>query len=1164
MGSEMTIKNFYKSVLGDYEKNLGVFFDPDTGAVVEPGREDGTPRFLFTEVTGYAILDDLTLLSLTGNRRYLAKAKKSAEWIMSHAQDPSGGVLTRYYFERDGEPDLADKSFAGRRIFSFDVAICLRGMVALYRFAGDEPVLRSAIRMGDYLVERVISPKGEVDAIYDAAMGEPVPAEQAKWSRRFGAFHSKVAEALIDLYEATNQEKYFSAAESICRNVLQFQSLRGNFETSSGRTELHPHCYATEGLLHVGRKTNNDVLIESARRATEWALGHCKEGEIPQVIDSSEDVPLARFRTDALSQVLALAADLMQMGRLDSAWQPVMDRLAAKLLEMKKGGDGYFQYGFYEREFQGKLEADTQSYWTNMFCLRGLSKYYLSSILNDTYVAILAGGIGSRVWPISCENRPKPVSYSLLGDRSLLQETIRRFTYDYFIRPDRIFILCSANALDKVSDQAGQEGVPIENCVIEKEPKGTIPAVGLALDGLPIDGDQQNRMVIISMGDNVIAPYARFQDAVACALITARENSCIVSIGKPADKNAIIDIRFGHHLYTRKLHSYRSYEVPRFIEKPGQEDFEEVRNAPGSLAWECGAIVFNEFYYRKLVPGKPQSGNLAENLLSRAAPWKRDDDGQVRLATSILDPEARFEDFGVPGTSVKRFYQGHDRFDRGDGNVCLGQPEKVKLLSCADNLVISDDLPIEIIGLRNHVVIDNAMTNTAVVMPIEEVRHLPNLYRLFSGSKRYEAFIEGGPKALVADPTTFVEKSPDVSANSDFGLVFAYNIKEKLSIRRNKRGLRIVNGTYPALHDNDFNVLMKKQAEDPRLVEHLIDVGTLAKALVGGSVALSETGADLLNKLCLYHAIGGYLTAAGEREEAEAITRFRAISKLDRRFLDSRVVDELMTLYGRSNADSNAASAQLLSDNVNSAVAFLRAGVVENPDFRDILVALIQVQDNPHAFAAFRKDVLQPVFAELEDEIVRVFACFKVAKNIVMGRWLWRRRNLKETGAAQGVFLQHDRGDLEDLPFILSFTVKWLVSAGIDPQIYVDRVNEILARNDQVFIGLIHRLQGGTRMLWSGVVYLAMVTEGPGSDRESIARTLEEAVEDIEKNPDQYFQYSQILELPFLLEDVAPVCSSITQGSIAMVRELIVDWYHKNWRKIKPHVHSGLVSRLVS
>jgi hypothetical protein len=439
--------------------------------VFEPGREDGTPRFLFTEVTGYALLDDLTLYSLTGNKHYLDMANKSAAWIVAHGQDPTGGVLTRYFFERDTDPDLIDKSFAGRRIFTFDVAICLRGMVALYRYTGDETWLRSAVRMGDYLLDCVVSSEAEVTAIYDAARGQAVPADRNKWSRCFGAFHSKAGEALIDLFAVTKQEKYALAARAICHKVIRFQSPKGNFETSSGRTELHPHCYATEGLLHVGRMTGEEAFIDSARRATEWALGHCKNGEIPQVIDSSSDAAQARFRTDALAQVLALASDLVQMGRIGQEKLPLLDQLAAKLLSMKKNGDGYFQYGFYEREFKGKLEADTRSYWTNMFCMRGLIRYYMAVLLENTYVAILAGGIGSRVWPISCENRPKPVSYSLLGDRSLLQETIRRFTHDFFIMPNRIFILCSANALGQVSEQAGKEGVPAGTASSRKSPR---------------------------------------------------------------------------------------------------------------------------------------------------------------------------------------------------------------------------------------------------------------------------------------------------------------------------------------------------------------------------------------------------------------------------------------------------------------------------------------------------------------------------------------------------------------------------------------------------------------------------------------------------------------------------------------------------------------------
>jgi len=1158
----MVIKSFHNDVLRDYEKNLSIFFDAATGAVFEPGREDGTPKFLFTEVTGYALLDDLTLFSLTGNPHYVDKAKKSAAWIMSHGQDTSGGVLTRYYFERDTDPALSDKSFAGRRIFTFDVAICLRGMVNLYLYTGDKAVLNSAVRMGDYLLECVVSPEGEVTAIYDAAKGQPVSADRNKWSRCFGAFHSKVGEALIDLHAATQQEKYERAARAICRKVIQFQSPKGNFETSNGRTELHPHCYATEGLLHVGRMTGEEAFIEAARRATEWALGHCHDGEVAQVIDSATDAPLARFRTDALAQVLALGADLIQMGRIARDKLALLDQLAAKVLSMKKNGDGYYQYGYYEREFKGKIEADTRSYWTNMFCMRGLIRYYTAALLQDTYVAILAGGIGSRVWPISCENRPKPVSYSLLGDRSLLQETIRRFTHDFFVTPERIFILCSANALGQVSEQAGQEGVPAGNCVIEREPKGTIPAVGLALDGLPQEGERVNRLVIISMGDNLIAPHARFQDAVRAALITAREHDCLVSIGKPADKQAEVDVRFGHHLFTNQIGSYRTYEVPRFIEKPDPKHFETIRTAPGQLAWESGAVIFREEYYRELVPGKPDSGNLAEHLLSRAAAW--DQAGQVRLATALMDPAIRFEDFGVPGVSVKRFYQGHERFDHGNGNICLGTPEKVRLLSCGDNLVISDELPIEIYGLRDHLVIDNAITNTAVVMPLTEVQHLPNLYRLFSGSRRYEPFIAGGPKALMADPTMFVEKSPDTHASSDFGLVFAYNIKDKLSISRSKDGLRVINETLPVLDRKDFDVLAKKQTTDPRLVEHLIDVGALAKALIGGPIVLSSIAAGLLNKLCLYHVIGGCLTDEGERKEGEIIKRFREVSKLDRRFLDSRIIYEIMGLHGHLLPQSDDSIVDLLSDNVNSAVEFLRAGTIENADLRDILVALMQIQDNPHSFTALKKNLERSGLGSLEDEITRVFACFKMAKNIAVGRWLWKRRRQKDNSAARGIFLQYDRGDLEEFPFILSFSLKWLKSAGIEPNIYIDRINQILAGQDGAFFAILQRLQGGAAPLMSDRLYLEMIKAGPRAVTAPLAALLDEAAGFLEANPAQAFQYTQLLELPFLVEDVAAHCSGLSMEGVRNIREQIVDFYHRHWKKIRPHISPELIARLLA
>src|SRR5262249_30040220 len=155
------------------------------------------------------------------------------------------------------------------------------------------------------------------------------------------------------------------------------------------------------------------------------------------------------------------------------------------------------------------------------------------------------------------------------------------------------------------------------------------------------------------------------------------------------------------------------------------------------------------------------------------------------------------------------------------------------------------------------------------------VHHLPSLYRLFLGSKDYEAFVAGGPKARTATPTTFVERSPSATAKSTFGLVFAFNFPERLYIERTAHGLRITNDELPRLTDQDFRVFVDKQREDPMLVEHLVRVGALAKSIAQGDLVLSRTGGDLLSNLCLYHAFGGYLTEEGERNEGRVVAEFK-------------------------------------------------------------------------------------------------------------------------------------------------------------------------------------------------------------------------------------------------------------------------------------------------
>jgi len=405
---------------------------------------------------------------------------------------------------------------------------------------------------------------------------------------------------------------------------------------------------------------------------------------------------------------------------------------------------------------------------------------------------ILAGGKGARFWPMACETMPKPLSVTLLNDRSLLQETVRRYTHKGLIQPERILILCSETARKKAEEQVKNNGIPSANILVEQEPKGTIPAVSIVLEELKQRIGAED-LIIVSMADDVIETFEQFQDVLIPALFVARENDCLVSIGKPVGKNQY-DKRFGHMVYSNRVNSYRCYQVDKFVEKPAQSEFEDLERLPGDMAWECGTVVFKESYFKQVVPSINGKGDLAKHLLSRATKWSSKGQNTLHVAVSILDVKTRFEDLGTPGLNLYNFFRGNEKHDFGSGNICLGYTSNIEMDSCINNLVIADKLPIRIFGLDDYLIIDNDWTNTTVIMPLGNVDHLPNLYYRFLAdqTKKFKPFIIGGPEASQAAPITLAENSPQAQLQSEHGFVLAYNCGE-IFVKRQRDCLWIIN-----------------------------------------------------------------------------------------------------------------------------------------------------------------------------------------------------------------------------------------------------------------------------------------------------------------------------------------------------------------------------------
>ena len=90
------------------------------------------------------------------------------------------------------------------------------------------------------------------------------------------------------------------------------------------------------------------------------------------------------------------------------------------------------------------------------------------------YIAVLAGGTGTRLWPLSRAHRPKQL-LALTNERSLLQNTLARISR--LVPPERTFILTEGSHAAEVREQAA--ALPPENVIVEPARRGTAGALAL-------------------------------------------------------------------------------------------------------------------------------------------------------------------------------------------------------------------------------------------------------------------------------------------------------------------------------------------------------------------------------------------------------------------------------------------------------------------------------------------------------------------------------------------------------------------------------------------------------------------------------------------------------------------------------------------------------------
>src|SRR5512141_750918 len=199
------------------------------------------------------------------------------------------------------------------------------------------------------------------------------------------------------------------------------------------------------------------------------------------------------------------------------------------------------------------------------------------------YAVIMAGGGGTRLWPISRKDRPKQL-LPLLGEETLFQGTVARLIE--LFPPERILVVTVERQAAEMQKQV--PAIPRENYLIEPAPRGTASVVGLAAVVLQ-KRDPEAAMAVLP-SDHFIRNRDLFHYLLREAFDVAKQGYLVTLGITPAfPSTAYGYIQQGESLSNQ--FKYPVYRVSRFTEKPDDASAQKMLRL-GGHSWNSGMFIW--------------------------------------------------------------------------------------------------------------------------------------------------------------------------------------------------------------------------------------------------------------------------------------------------------------------------------------------------------------------------------------------------------------------------------------------------------------------------------------------------------------------------------------------------------------------------------------------
>jgi len=355
---------------------------------------------------------------------------------------------------------------------------------------------------------------------------------------------------------------------------------------------------------------------------------------------------------------------------------------------------------------------------------------------------ILAGGSGTRLWPLSREMYPKQL-INIINDKTMLQETLIRLSgLEDMGNP---IVICNDNHRFMVAEQLREIEITAESILLEPVGRNTAPA--LAIAALRILSQGLNPLLLVLPADHIIKDVSVFHDALSCGESFAKAGY-LITFGIVPE---IAETGYGYIRKGDQLSGPGNTEVVKiaeFVEKPDKKNAEAYVKS-GLYCWNSGMFMFKASQVIKaLKKYTPEIVEACERALNS---------GKEDLDFFRLDAEA-FET--CPSESID--YALMEKTDKGamvslkagwddlgswaalwkvgeknqNGNVIQGD---VLTHDVKNSYLKATHRMIAAVGLENHIVIETS--DAVLISPLGRVQEVKQLVDQLKSDKRSEAFL---------------------------------------------------------------------------------------------------------------------------------------------------------------------------------------------------------------------------------------------------------------------------------------------------------------------------------------------------------------------------------------------------------------------------------------